>query len=222
MCETHHGRHSRRLNKQSRQPTTIAGLGTQTRVTSNKTAPSWHLHDWKGPSGWGDVAGEGTQRQDSPEASGPREREDVGATRATLGRKLQHLVWNELEAWLGRPSRWTCAQVSANEERGPVGKDRVETGLWGPSIRGGHLASDNSDTRKGHKRHCKSLGNTTSYLARWQKLSFFCDTHVHLYTCTSSSIQAPEHTQWGSTSFQLSPGCNHFRSGKLSHPKQQK
>jgi len=34
------------------------------------------------------VAGEGTQRQDTPEASGPREREDVGATRATLGGKL--------------------------------------------------------------------------------------------------------------------------------------
>ena len=27
----------------------------------------------------------------------------------SLGRKLQYLVWNELEAWLGRTSKWTCA-----------------------------------------------------------------------------------------------------------------
>lgn len=34
------------------------------------------------------MAGEGTQRQNSPEESGPREQEDIDATRATLGGKL--------------------------------------------------------------------------------------------------------------------------------------
>ena len=230
MCETHHGRHSRGLNKQTIKAT-HHNCWSQNTNTSNFQQDSRVMTPaWLERPQW--VRGRGRRRDTETRQPWSSWSKRTGRRQCHQGNFGKEVWEGSCSIWFGMNLRHGLArhpnghvpQVSANEERGPMGKDRVETEIWGPSIRGDHLDSDNSDIRKG-----VTAKNTRGSANPWGTPRPMWpgdrSSHFMQHTRTSLYMHLLQHTSPRAHTVglhQLSPGCNHFRSGKLSHPKQQK